>query len=163
MNSEYNFSYLTSITAPQDALEVEVWSVASLICIAAGCSAALRTCCLSNLACLTSVCSDLLHSWSLLCRRCSLAVTLFSRLRHNLSLSFSRFIGVELHSEESSVAFSWSIGVELDSEGFIMSTFHWTLKICILKSSYPFVQLKFTVYGLTYVLDTYTHVAIQSR
>ena len=80
----------------------------------------------------------------------------FSRSRHNLSLTFSRFIGVELHSEESSVAFSWSIGVELDSEGFIMSTFHWTLKICILKSSYPFVEFKFTVYGLTYILDMYT-------
>ena len=32
-------------------LEVEVWSVASLVCIAMGCSAALRSRRLSNLAC----------------------------------------------------------------------------------------------------------------
>ena len=39
--------------------------------------------------------------------------TLSSRSRHNLSLALSRFIGIELHSEESSVAFSRSIGMEL--------------------------------------------------
>ena len=43
-------------------LEVEVWSVASLVCIAAGCPAALHTRRLSSLAYLTSVCSDLLCS-----------------------------------------------------------------------------------------------------
>ena len=35
--------------------------IASLVCLAAGCSAALRTRHLSSLACLTSVCSDLLR------------------------------------------------------------------------------------------------------
>ena len=33
-----------------------------------------------------------------------------------------QYIGVELHSEESSVTFSRFIGVELDSEGFTVST-----------------------------------------
>jgi len=37
-------------------------SVASLVCLAADCTAALRTRRLSNLACLTSVCSDLRSS-----------------------------------------------------------------------------------------------------
>ena len=37
-------------------------SVASLVCLAAGCSAALRTRRLSSLACLTSVCSNLVCS-----------------------------------------------------------------------------------------------------
>ena len=50
-------------------------SVASLVCLAAGCSAALRTRRLSSLACLTSVCCDL-RFWSLWHRRCSLEVAL---------------------------------------------------------------------------------------
>ena len=40
----------------------------------------------------------------------------------SVSCTLSRFIGVELHHEESSVAVSRSIGMELDSEGSIMST-----------------------------------------
>ena len=54
-----------------------------------GCAAALRTHCLSSLACLTSVCSDLLHFWSLWRRRCSLAVSFSSRSRRNPSLALS--------------------------------------------------------------------------
>ena len=49
---------------------------------------------LSSLACLTSVCSDRLPS--------CLAPALQSRSGHNLSLAL-RFIGVQLHGEESSV------------------------------------------------------------
>ena len=64
-----------------------------------------------------------------------------SRSRHNLSLTLSRLIGVELHSEESSVAFSRSIGMELDSEGSIMST--WT-GTGILKSFSTCANLKCT-------------------
>ena len=63
-----------------------------------------RTCRLSSLAFLTSVCSDLLHS-CYLWRRCSLAVALSSHSRCNLSFALSRFIGIELHGEESSVTF----------------------------------------------------------
>ena len=48
------------------------------------------------------------------------ASSIFSR--HNLSLALSKFIGIELHGEESSVAFSRFISVELDSEASIMST-----------------------------------------
>jgi len=44
---------------------------------------------------------------SLLCARACIRIIYLSR--HDLSLSLSRSIGVELHSEESSVAF---IGVE---------------------------------------------------
>ena len=76
---------------------------------------------LSSLACLTLVCSDRLRSCSPWRRYCSLAVLLSSRSRHNLSLTLSRFMGVELHSEEFSVAFSRSMGVELDSKGSIVS------------------------------------------
>ena len=78
-------------------------SVASLVCLATGCSAALRMCRQSSLACLTSVCSNLLCSWSLWRQCCSLAVALSSRSRRNLFLALSRFIGVELHGEESFV------------------------------------------------------------
>ena len=56
--------------------------------------------------------------------RCySLAVALSSHSTRNLSLALSRFIGTELHGEESSVAFSRSISVKLDSEGSIVSTY----------------------------------------
>ena len=104
-------------------------SVASLVCLATGCSAALHTHCLSSLACLTSICSDLLHPWSLWCGRCSLAVALSSRSRHNLS----------------SVKFSW-----------ILKSFNTCAK------SYPFIQFKFSVYGLADWIYTYTHLAIES-
>ena len=63
-------------------------SVASLVCLAAGCSAALRTRRLSSLACLTFVCSDL-RFWSLWQRCCSLAVAISYRYRRNLSLALS--------------------------------------------------------------------------
>ena len=76
---------------------------------------------LASLACLTSVWSDLLRSWSLWHRCCS---SPFSRSRHNPSLALSRFIGVELHGEKTPVTFSRSIGVELDSEGSIKSTYN---------------------------------------
>ena len=52
-----------------------------------------------------------------------------------------RFIGTELHGEESSVTFIRSIGVELD---------FWraAARTCAnLKYTYSFVQFKFTVYG----------------
>ena len=39
-----------------------------------------------------------------------------------ICLTLSRFIGVELHGEESSVTFSRSIGIEFESEGSIEST-----------------------------------------
>ena len=42
----------------------------------------------------------------------SLAVALSSRFRRNLSVTLCRFIGIELHNEESSVSLSRSIGVE---------------------------------------------------
>ena len=42
-------------------------SVASLVCLAAGCTTALRTRHLSNLPCLTSVCSDLRSSSGFFC------------------------------------------------------------------------------------------------
>ena len=61
------------------------------------------TCRLSSLACLIWS-ADHLRSCCLWCRCCSLAVALSSHSRHNLSLALSRFIGVELHSEKSSVA-----------------------------------------------------------
>ena len=51
----------------------------------------------------TSVRSDRLPSCSLWRRRCSLAVALSYRSRRNLSLALSRFISIELHSEESFV------------------------------------------------------------
>ena len=120
---------------------------------------------LSSLACLTSVCSDRLLSCSLWCRRCSLAVALSSRSRCNLSLTLSRFIGVELHGEESSVA---SISVELDSEGSIVSTctelleelqhvykFEMHMYLCI-----RFVQVYGHTYIRTYIRNkpTYTRV-----
>ena len=89
-----------------------VLTQSSLVYLAVGCSAARCTCCLSSLACLTSVCSDLLRSWSLWRQCYSLAVALSSRSRHNLSLALSRFISVELHGEESSAVFSRSIGFE---------------------------------------------------
>ena len=83
-------------------------SLSSLPCLASGCSAVLlswsRTHCLSSLACFTSACSacsDRLHSRSLWRQRCSLAVALSFRFRHNLSLALSRSIGIELGSEES--------------------------------------------------------------
>jgi len=38
-----------------------------------------------------------------------LALALQSRSRHNLSLALCRFIGIELHSGESSIVFSRSI------------------------------------------------------
>ena len=66
------------------------------------------TCRLSSLGCLTSVHSDHLPSCSLWRRHCSLAIALSSCSRCSLSLALSRFIGVELHGEESSVAFSRS-------------------------------------------------------
>ena len=56
-------------------------------------------------------------------RRCSLAVALSSHSTSNLSLALSRFIAVELHSEESSVAFNRFISVKLDSEGSIVSIY----------------------------------------
>ena len=124
---------------------------------------ALCTRCLSRLACLTLVCSDRLRSCSPWRRYCSLAVLLSSRSRHNLSLALSRFIGVELHSEESSVEFSRFMGVELDSEGSIVSTCteHEFCQIWNVMGTfwYPFVYFKFSVYGHTYVSrHTYTHV-----
>ena len=64
-------------------------SVASLVCLAAGCSAGLRTRRLSSLACLTSVCSHLVRFWSLWHRCCSLAEALSYRSRRNLSLVLS--------------------------------------------------------------------------
>ena len=78
-------------------------------CLAAGCSAALRlwshTCCLSSLDCLAMSCSTAL---------CSCSHT--HRLsKSNPSLTLSRFIGVDLPGEESSIAFSRSISVELDT------------------------------------------------
>ena len=118
-----------------DFSELSLSCIYSLACLAAGGSAALRswlhTCRLSSLACLTSVCSDRLHFCFLWPRCCSVAVALSSRSRCNLSLALSRFICVELHGEESSVAFSRSIGVEF-SEGSIVSTC--TEQILILKS-----------------------------
>ena len=51
----------------------------------------------------TSVRSDRLPFCSLWHRRCSLAVALSYRSRRNLSLALSRFISIELHSEESFV------------------------------------------------------------
>ena len=45
--------------------------------------------------------------------RMSLSGVAFSSCpRRNLSLALSKFIGVELHGEESSVAFSRSMGME---------------------------------------------------
>ena len=80
--------------------------------------------------------------------------------------AWARFIGVELHGEESSVAFSRSIGVEF-SEG---STFQlalsifWASTCANLKYTciplYSFVQFKFPVYGHT---QTYKHTYIHTR
>ena len=71
-----------------------VFLASSLVCVATGCSAALRLCPhmrhLPSLARLTSVCSDRLRSCSLWRRCCSLAVEWFfsSRSRCHLSLAF---------------------------------------------------------------------------
>ena len=76
----------------------------------------------------------------------SLAPVLQSCFRRNLSLALSRFIGVELHGEESSVA--------------VHRTEHFStcanLKVRV--PSFPFVQFKFSVYGHTQ-RDKRTHAS----
>ena len=76
----------------------------------------------------------------------SLAPALQSRSRRNLSLALSRFIGVDLHGEESSVAIH-------RTERFSTCA---NLK-CTLPS-FLFVQLKFLVYGHTHT-DRHTHTS----
>ena len=81
------------------------------------------------------------ENFSLCMHRLSSLACLSSRSRRDLSLTLNRFIGTELHGEESSVAFSRSIGVELD---------FWraAARTCEnLKYKYSFVQHKITVYG----------------
>ena len=98
--------------------------------------------CLSGLACLTSVHSDCLPSCSLWHQCCSLAVALSSCSRRNFSLAFSRFIGIQLHGEESSITFSKSC-VQIRN---------------VRVPSFPFVQLN----GHTYAnrqIDRHTHAS----
>jgi len=77
------------------------------------------TLCLSSLAYLTSVHSDRLPSCSLWRRRWSLAVALSSRSRRNLSLALSRFISVDLHSEESFVAQKFQHVCKFEMHGYL--------------------------------------------
>ena len=84
----------------------------------------------------------------------SLAPALQSRSRHNLSLVLSRLISVELHGED------WS--PPLRSIGIIaQNSFSTCAKLKSMLPSFPFVQLKFSVYGHTQSerqTDRHTHV-----
>ena len=94
-----------------------------------------------------------LHSCCLWRRRCSLAVALSSRFRRNLSVALRRSIGVELHSEESSVSLSRLFCQLFEFWRALARVQIWNVHV----NGYPFVQFKFSVYGLTYV-DRHTHV-----
>ena len=73
---------------------------------------------LSSLACLTSVCSDRLYSWSFWCQHCSLASSSPFLLLQKWSLSHSVDSSALSYTVRSPVAFSWFIGVEFTEHKF---------------------------------------------
>ena len=96
---------------------------------------------LSSLDCLTSVRSNCLPSCSLWRRHCSLAVALSSHARHPEAICLSQSV--------DSSALSYTVRSPLSQR--TLKSFSMCAKLKCMCTFVPFVQFKYSVYGLTYV------------